>query len=313
MTLNRRLLVLFTSASLAVPVNVYAQATATGREIAVDTARLMADLRVLAADSMEGRAADSDGSAKARAYLLERFREVRLSPIADSFERPFTFAARDGAEGSGVNVVGVIRGTAMPEQYIVVTAHYDHLGVRDGVVYNGADDNASGTAALLAVAEHLRVNPPRHSIIIAALDAEEVGLRGARAFVDDPPVAKTAIVANLNLDMVSRNDAGELWIAGTHHYPKLLPLVEEVAERAPVTLRIGHDRPGVAGEDDWTMLSDHGPFHAAGIPFLYAGVEDHDDYHKPTDVAERIEADFYGRAVTTIIDLLDGLDRLLSP
>lgn len=276
---------------------------------------MMADVRVLSADSMEGRAAGSAGNAKARAYLLERFREIGLQPVGDSVERPFTFAGGGAPGGSnvrGVNLVGVIEGVAEPERYIVVTAHYDHLGVRDGAVYNGADDNASGTAALLAIAQELRDTPPEHSVIIAALDAEESGLRGARAFIEDPPVPVGRILANLNLDMVSRGDTGELWVAGTHHYPQLMPLVEEVAGRAPVELRVGHDRPGVAGQDDWTNASDHGPFHAAGIPFLYAGVEDHADYHKPTDDAERIAAAFYGRAVDTIIDLLRELDAFVS-
>lgn len=294
------------------------QEPATDGAIAVDTARLMTDVRVLSADSMEGRAAGSPGGAKARAYLLRRFREVGLQPIGDSFERPFPFAgggpgggAHGGSSGRGVNLVGIIEGVAEPERYIVVTAHYDHLGMREGAVYNGADDNASGTAALLEIARELRATPPGHSIIIAALDAEESGLRGARAFVDDSPVEASRIVANLNLDMVSRGDTGELWVAGTYHYPNLLPLVEEVAGRAPVELRVGHDRPGVAGQDDWTNASDHGPFHAVGIPFLYTGVEDHPDYHKPTDDAERIDPDFYGHSVETIIDLLRELDAFL--
>jgi Zn-dependent M28 family amino/carboxypeptidase len=175
-------------------------------------------------------------------------------------------------------------------------------------VFNGADDNASGTAALLAIADHLRRNPPEHSVIIAALDAEESGLQGARAFVQDPPVAREAILANVNMDMLGRNDAGELWAAGTFHSPWLLPLVERVAQRAPVKLRIGHDRPGVAGQDDWTGASDHGPFHAAGIAFLYFGVEDHADYHRASDEAQGIQPDFYGRAVATVIDFLMELD-----
>ncbi len=204
--------------------------------------------------------------------------------------------------------MGLVRGRSRPDRFIVVTAHYDHVGVRDGVIFNGADDNASGTAALLALAEALRREPPEHSIIIAALDAEESSLRGARAFLADPPAPRVSIVANLNMDMLARGDKGELWVAGTHHYRQLLPLVERVAQRAPVKLRIGHDRPGVPGEDDWTTLSDHGPFHAAGIPFLYLGVEDHADYHKPTDDAERIAPEFYANAVVTALDVLRELD-----
>jgi Zn-dependent M28 family amino/carboxypeptidase len=194
----------------------------------------------------------------------------------------------------------------------VLTAHYDHVGVRDGNIYNGADDNASGTAALLALAAHFKQNPPENSIIVAALDAEESGLRGARAFVDSPPIERSAILANINMDMVSRNDAGELWVAGTHHYPQFLPLAEKVAKTAPVKLRIGHDRPGVTGQDDWTSSSDHGAFHEAKIPFLYLGVEDHADYHKPTDDAVRIKPDFFGRAVATVIQIVREVDSYFA-
>lgn len=309
MITTRALPIVLVAAALATPAGAQSQVAVTDRTVDVDTARLMTDVRVLSADSMEGRAAGSRGSAKARAYLLRRFHEVGLQPIDDSFAWPFTGrGARGGSDESGVNLVAVIAGTTEPERYIVVTAHYDHLGIRDGAVFNGADDNASGTAALLEIAQELTETPPEHSIIIAALDAEESGMRGAHAFIDDPPVPRSRILANLNLDMVSRSDTGELWVAGTYHYPNLLPLVEEIAARAPVELRIGHDRPRGTGQDDWTTMSDHAAFHAAGIPFLYAGVEDHPDYHKPTDDAERIDPAFYGDAVETIIDLLRELD-----
>lgn len=298
-------------ALLAGPAPIAAQAgtAAPPGSIAVDVERLMHDVRVLAHDSMEGRAVGTAGNQRARTYLLRRFEELGLQPRGASFERPFRFTGRGGSpDRQGVNLVGVIRGRSAPDRYIVVTAHYDHVGVRNGEVFNGADDNASGTATLLAIADHLRRHPPEHSVIIAALDAEESGLRGARAFIDDAPVPREAILANVNMDMLGRNDAGELWAAGTYHYPQFLPLVERVAERAPVKLRIGHDRPGVAGQDDWTSASDHGPFHAAGIPFLYFGVEDHEDYHKATDEVAGIQPDFFARAVATVIDALTELD-----
>jgi hypothetical protein len=314
MRLSQTGLILAAVALFSAPAACQAQvATPPAEAAVVDTAALMTDVRILSADSMEGRAAGSPGSAKARSFLVRRFHELGLQRFGDSFDHPFVIAGgRGSGERRGVNLVGWVRGRSAPDRYIVVTAHYDHLGVRAGTIYNGADDNASGTAALLAVADELRRDPPEHSVIIAALDAEESGLRGARAFVTSPPVARTALLANINLDMVSRNQAGELWAAGTFHNPRLLPLVQEVARRAPVKLRVGHDRPGVAGEDDWTGLSDHAAFHAAGIPFLYLGVEDHADYHKPTDDAERIEPGFYGRAVATVIDLLRELDDFLS-
>ncbi|HEX2168454.1 MAG TPA: M20/M25/M40 family metallo-hydrolase, partial [Longimicrobiales bacterium] len=255
---------------------------ATGSAVAIDSVQLMQDISVLAHDSMEGRLVGSPGGARARAFLERSFRELGIQPIGgDTYLYPFSFTRRDTSM-TGVNVVGQVVGSEQPQSYIVVTAHYDHVGVRNGEIYNGADDNASGTAALLAIAEYFTRNQPSHTIIFAALDAEEGGLRGANAFVEDPPVPLESIVLNINMDMVGRNDAGELYVAGTHHYPQLLPYVQQVAESAEVTLIPGHDQPGERPSDDWSTASDHAAFHRASIPFLYFGVEDHPDYHRPT-------------------------------
>jgi len=228
----------------------------------------------------------------------------------DGFEQRFEFTGRrDPTARVGVNLVGFQLGREIPERVIVISAHYDHLGIRDGEVFNGADDDASGTAGVLAIAEYLRENPPRHTVIFALFDAEEVGLRGARAFVEAPPVALSSIGIDVNLDMVGRNDAGELYVAGTYHYPQLLPLISEVQSVAPVTLLVGHDAPGLPPGDDWTNSSDHGPFHAAGIPFLYFGVEDHPDYHRSTDDAERVPSAFHSRVIETVLEAVLRLDQ----
>jgi Zn-dependent M28 family amino/carboxypeptidase len=116
----------------------------------------------------------------------------------------------------------------------------------------------------------------------------------------------------VNMDMVSRSEAGELYAAGTYHYPFLFPLVERVAERAPVTLLTGHDRPDLPPGDDWTLSSDHGAFHEVGIPFIYFGVEDHPGYHNPTDTFENITPEFYVRAVTTVLDFVREADAELA-
>ncbi|HEY8479206.1 MAG TPA: M20/M25/M40 family metallo-hydrolase, partial [Spirillospora sp.] len=197
---------------------------------------------------------------------------------------------------------------------IVLTAHFDHVGIgrpdeAGDSIYNGADDNASGTAALLALARYFREHTPAHSIVFAALDAEEMGLQGARAFVRTPPIPLDAVVINVNMDMVGRNDAGELYVAGTYHYPFLKPVVERIAERAPVRLLMGHDSPDLPQGQDWTSASDHGAFHAAGIPFLYFGVEDHEDYHRPTDEFDGIQPEFYSAAVRTVLATVLELDR----
>jgi Zn-dependent M28 family amino/carboxypeptidase len=272
----------------------------------------MADLRALAHDSMEGRRAGTPGSERARTYLLRRFQEVGLEPFAGGFEQRFAVRTQTGTGLEATNLIGRVPGSDPAGRVIVVSAHYDHLGVRDGQIFNGADDNASGTAALLALAEYFRANQPRSTIVLAAFDAEESGLQGARHFVGSPPVSAERIAANVNMDMVSRSEAGEVWVAGTHHYPKMLPLVEAVAARSDVTVKVGHDRPDLPQGDDWTSASDHGPFHAAGIPFLYFGVEDHSGYHNPSDDAEHIKPEFYAAVVATIIDAVRELDARVA-
>ena len=110
-------------------------------------------------------------------------------------------------------------------------------------MYPGADDDASGVAVMLELAAFCQKTPFRHSIVFAAFDAEERGLQGARAFIVKPPVPQDRIALNVNLDMVSRNDKREIFIAGTYHYPDLKAPLEEIAKRAPITVLFGHDKP----------------------------------------------------------------------
>ena len=147
-------------------------------------------------------------------------------------------------------------------------------------------------------------------MVLALFDAEEKGLRGARAFVADPPVPLRDIALNVNLDMVARGD-GLLWAGGAYHTPALAPILEGVAADAPVTLRLGHDRPGAPEGDDWTGSSDHAPFHRAGIPFVYFGVEDHPDYHRPTDDFENVDPANFMANVRTILAAVRALDAEL--
>ena len=284
--------------------------------VVLDTARLLGDIGVLAADSLQGRQTGTQGAEKARRYLLQRFHEIGLDSLGPGYAHPFTFTGRDGVERRGANLVGVVRGTETPDRFLVVTAHYDHVGIGRAVngdsIYNGADDNASGTAAILALARYFTANPPKNSLIFAALDAEEMGLQGAKAFVVNPPVPVSNLAANLNMDMVSRSERGELFAAGTYHYPFLRAPLDRVAAEAPVSLRFGHDSPDLPRGEDWTNQSDHGAFHAAGIPFVYFGVEDHPDYHRPSDSVDRINPDFYVRAVETVRRVISELDRHLT-
>ncbi|MDQ0462441.1 Zn-dependent M28 family amino/carboxypeptidase [Caulobacter ginsengisoli] len=265
-----------------------------------DADRLIDDVRILAADDMQGRLVGTPGSAKARAYILQRFAEIDIVPILPAgFEQPFDFSHR-GEPGKGVNIVGQIVGTDPSLPVLVVSAHYDHLGIRDGEIYNGADDNASGVAGLLAIAQAFKAKPPRHTVIFAVFDAEEEGLKGAKAFVAATPVPLARVALDLNLDMIGTNDKNELYVSGAFPFPWLRGRLEALAADAPVTLKLGHDDPKL-GADDWSDQSDQGAFGAAGRPWVYFGVEDHPEYHKPADKFATIPQPFFKAAVATVV------------
>ncbi|MCI0416797.1 M28 family peptidase [bacterium] len=272
----------------------------------IDRGQLLRDVQILSADDMQGRKVDSPGGAKARAYIVERFTQAGIRPFRNSYEQSFTFQfGKEDLQHKGVNIVGLIPGTS--ESMIVLTAHYDHLGVRKEQIYNGADDNASGVAALFAIGAHFNKHPPRNTLIVAALDAEERSGAGGEELAK--ALDKQNLVMNINMDMIGRDKNNILYAAGTHHYPHLKPYLENVAAKSDVKLLFGHDRPDVKNVEDWTKDSDHYAFHRRGIPFIYFGVEDYEHHHKHTDDFDSLTHDFYVGAVQTIIMALEELDH----
>ena len=274
----------------------------------IDSAQLLADLRVLSADDMQGRQVGTAGGEKARTFIVSRFKALGIVPFGTSYERTFTFRGR---VGRGVNVVGRLEGRRQPRRYIVISAHYDHLGMRNGQVFNGADDNASGTAALFAIAKYFTTHPPEDSLIFVAFDAEESGLHGSQAFVKQPPVPINLLSINLNADMIGRAPDDRLFVVGTAIQPFLKPYIDAVAAKAPVKLLVGHEDP--RQREDWTRDSDHYSFIEAKIPALYFGVENFDHHHRATDDYETITYGFYVRAVETLIRVIEQFDGNLDP
>ena len=277
----------------------------------INAAQLLRDDQMLSADDMAGRGIGTTGGIKAREYIAAQFKSADIRPFNNQYFQPFEVTAKSGAKINGANVVGYIEGAKYKDKYIVISAHYDHLGTRNGEIYNGADDDASGVAALFAIAEYLKKNKPAHSIIFAAFDGEESGFLGSKKFIGEPPVVKESIALNVNMDMVAHNDKNELYASGTYHYPTLKPTLDQIAKTAKVKLILGHDRPEQKS-DDWTNQSDHFVFHQQKIPFVYFGVEDHKDYHKPTDDFANINQKFYVQAVETILEAVKMFDKNLK-
>ncbi|WP_156823318.1 M20/M25/M40 family metallo-hydrolase [Woodsholea maritima] len=277
------------------------------------------DVRILSADEMAGRAIGTQGGALARDYILARYTEMGLQPLGDSFEHPFSFeqaidfrdpeSARETFQG--INLIARIPGESAGP-VMVVGAHYDHVGVIEDEIYNGADDNASGVAGLLAIAQSFMDHPPAHDVILIAFDGEEMGLRGARAFVDEPPLDLTTVAFMLNMDMIGYNTKNELYAVGTYHFPFLKQMIEAAAIPAPVTLLMGYDEPSDNPRNDWTLLSDQGAFIRAGIPAIYLGVEDHEHYHEPSDDYEVLTTEFFLGAIAVSVDVAHRADAQLD-
>ena len=276
------------------------------------TARLMSRISALSADSMEGRRAGSPGSKRARRWIIGQLTAMGAKPAGESYEQFVKLPAREGLDTAGANIVVRIPGRNANGPVIVASAHYDHLGVRNGEVYNGADDDASGCVALITMAERLLRQPPQHDVLLVFFDSEESGEQGSKAFVASPPVPLSRIAFDLSLDMISRQDGKALWVSGTSHYPFLKPYADAVAKGAAIPIKFGHDTKDLKPGDDWTGSSDHKAFHDKGIPFLYLGVEDHADYHKPGDDASKIDPQFYRSAVDFAYRLLRAIDDKLD-
>ncbi len=288
---------------------------ATANAADFDRDQAVETLKVLAADDMGGRATGTPGNAKARAFLLEKIADLDVDVVGSSYEHMFEFTL-EGQDGSqtpmvGTNLLFRIEGSGDTDKTLVISAHYDHVGIQNGEVFNGADDNASGVAGLMAVAENFKNTPPVNDVLFALFDAEEMGLQGARAFVGNIENTDANIVFNINFDMLSRSDKNELYVAGVFHRPDLKPLVEQIAAEAPVKLLMGHDDPEL-GSNDWTLSSDHGPFHREGIPFLYFGVEDHPHYHRASDEFDTVPVDFFLRSIETVVSAAHAIDQSLK-
>jgi Zn-dependent M28 family amino/carboxypeptidase len=292
----------FLTRSFIVCVGLCAAVAGEPRALRLDQTTMLSDLKTLSDPALEGRGMGTPGHAKARAYVISRFQALGLGKVGASFEQPFELQGR-----KGVNLVARIEGAKHADTYMVLSAHLDHLGVRKGEIYPGADDDASGVSAVLGLATYLHTHRPDHSVLIVFFDGEEIGLLGSRAFVADPPVPLAKIRMDLSLDMVGRNDKKELWACGANRWPKLKPAVDAAASKSALSLRSGHD--GSDGQEDWTSSSDHGSFHHKGIPFIYLGEEDHQDYHRPTDTFAGIQPEFFQAASETALDLFLELDR----
>ena len=272
----------------------------------LDFERQMADLSYLASEELAGRGTGQAGGAKAQQWLVSQFTEIALQPAgSQGYLQPYqpTTGKAQLMKGAA-NVLGRIEGTDPSLPALVLTAHYDHLGLHQGQIYYGADDNASGVAALLAMARYFKQHPPRHTLWFAALDNEETGMWGARMLFEQGLLKPEQLKLNINMDMLIQNTRQQLIAVGAYHYPQLQQPLEQLQQQSSVRLLLGYDRPAwlVGTHQDWTFSSDHREFHKRAVPFVYFGVPDHAFYHQPTDKVEHIDPGFYREVSETVLE-----------
>jgi hypothetical protein len=272
----------------------------------LDVKQQMADLTYLASDELAGRGTGQAGGLKAQQWLVSQFTQIGLVAAGtEGYLQPYQPTTGKAQLLTGAaNVLGRIDGSDPALPLLVLTAHYDHLGVHQGKIYYGADDNASGVAALLAMARYFKQHPPRHTLVFAALDNEETGMWGARMLFEQEVLKPEQIKLNINLDMLSQNTHKQLIAVGSYHYPQLEQPLLQLQKQSSVRLLLGYDRPAwlVGTHQDWTLSSDHREFHKRQVPFVYFGVPDHAHYHQPTDKVENIDAGFYREVSETVLD-----------
>jgi len=283
---------------------------------APDSARIRADVAYLADDRLEGRLIGTPGNDSAAAYIARRFRALGLEPLdfggGPAYAQPFTARVAAFAhvgkpfELPTQNVAALIPGSdpKLRGEVVVLGAHYDHLG-RDtifaadpragSVIHNGADDNASGTAAVLELARLIAKHPTRRSIIFANFSGEEEGLLGSAWMVDHMPVTVDSIDAMLNFDMVGRMKNDHVIIYGVATATEM-PALLDSANR---TLGIH-----ISGQGDGFGPSDHSSFYAKNIPVLHFFTDLHDDYHRTTDTPDKINAAGEARVVALAENVL---------
>ena len=291
------------------------------RSVAVPP-RLIEDVKYLADDRLGGRMTGSPGADSAAEYLARRFAEVGLQPSRNGWFQEFTVSpdapgARGGrlGTGRGRNVIGILPGSdpELRREAVIVGAHYDHLGGGEigslspdstGRIHNGADDNASGSAALIQIARTLAAHPPARTVVFIAFSGEELGLFGSQHYVKEPLYALDNTVAMINLDMVGRMRDRKLIVYGTATATEFPALLDSLNWYQGFDLRKQGDGLGP---------SDQSSFYLAGRPVLHLFTDLHEDYHRTTDDWQKINFEGIARVVDFTAGLASALGGRTAP
>ena len=276
---------------------------------------LQAIVTRLSSDEFEGRKTQTPGAEKSRDYIKQQFQELGLQPWGADFIVPFEYQTFFTQE-NGANVVATAMATEPTNRWRIIVAHYDHLGMSGSKIYHGADDNASGVAAMLAIAKHwqqqfaLQSNTlPKVNLMFVATDAEEPGLYGSIALVEQlkTRLPEATFELMLNLDMVSHPGRPyAIYLEGSRNFTQFTQFKPLLNQQNRLCIKLSHPKPVGRSiqSTDWLRASDHYSFHKANIPWLYFGVPTHPQYHTPEDTVATIDITFLAAVTESAFELL---------
>ncbi|AXT19761.1 M20/M25/M40 family metallo-hydrolase [Flavobacteriaceae bacterium AU392] len=261
-------------------------------------------LYTYASRDFEGRGVGTKGQKKAAEYLKNYYISQDVpSPFKnDNYFQTIPKSYLGDDFNDSENVLAYIKGSEIPEEIIIVSAHLDHEGIQDGEVYLGADDDGSGTVALLEMAQAFKEAKdagfgPKRSILFLHTTAEEIGLQGSRYYTENPVFPIKNTVVNLNIDMIGRIDrvhekktkTDYLYLIGADRLSTELHYVSEAINNRFFNIELDYKFNDENDSNDFYSRSDHYNFAAKGVPVIFYFNGEHDDYHKPTDTPDKIE------------------------
>lgn len=265
-----------------------------------DQSLLIRHLEKLSSEKFEGRAPQSLGSQLSQDYIIEQLKMAGISPLTTGFKQAFTFNYR-GRVIEGVNIVGKYIGKpSKDKRWLILSAHYDHKGTTSDGVFLGADDNASGTSAILLFAKKIKELNLSANFLFLLTDAEEMGLKGSRSFIEEFPQIVQQTSINVNIDMIGGSiNTNKLFmlskglnrVLSKENIELLNQVDRDIGERVYTRFR-----NTIAGDNQsikWLKASDHGPFYQADIPILFFCSGIHENYHTTKDSFQNINKPFY--------------------
>ncbi len=286
----------------------------------LDEHYLLSTYQQLSSEQFSGRKVGTFSSRLAQQYLIQQMQSLGLTPFNGSYFHQFSFTNLTGEQITAGNLVAELRGNSNSQQFIVLTAHMDHLGQQGSHIYYGADDNASGCSALLAIIKKLSILPEqlKHNILVIFTDGEESGLKGAKAFLQQNPQLVPNIKLNINLDML----AGSADSRYLHYLSRNLNKIlnkqhlatfkqQQAYQGFPVLYGFKRHLIYKNKHVRWLKASDHYAFHRQGIPFIYYGVGVHNNYHTRRDTFENSNKILLIQSANTIYHQLLLLDQLI--